>query len=175
MSFATTHEASVMDLTALSGPALTSFFELGRLNMNMCRSVFSGAVLHWENVLLSQTPEQLVTRQAETLPWLAIQIAGYTRGWMDIAAQATAELSQRASDDGHDERARHLNMTLDGMARCARGVDAMLRALNPPSFETDGVPDRSLADSQQVARADMDRVSGARASAWQRSTSPARR
>lgn len=137
-SFATTYEARAMGLTALSGQLFASLCDFARLNLDTCRSVCSSGGLHWESVMLSQTPEQFVCRQADTLPWLAIQIAGYARGWMDIASATTANLS-RAAGDWHGEQTRHQGTTLDGMARCARGIDAMIRALNPASDDVDGV------------------------------------
>lgn len=124
MLFATTHESSAVDLATLNGQLFASLYELARLNMETCRLVLSGAGLHWENVLRAQTPEQLAKRQADTWPWLAMQFAGYTRGWMGIASEAAANFSQSASDS-HEGNVRHLNTTLDGMARCAHGVDAM--------------------------------------------------
>jgi hypothetical protein len=126
MPFATTHEACAASLALFSGP----LYALTRLNADTCRSVFSGAALHWENVCRAQTPEQFITRQAESLPWLAMQFSGYARGWMDIASAAAASLS-RSGSGHHDRHALHLTTTLDGMTRCAQGVDAMLRALNP--------------------------------------------
>lgn len=175
MWFATTHKGSLMNFPVLNAQLFASLGELARLNMDACRQVLSGARLHWENVLLAQTPEQVIRCQADTLPWLAVQLAGYTRGCMDIASGATANLSRNASDQ-HDAHARHLGTTLDGMARCARGVDAMLRAFNPAPVKKKGVKvAQPLADSQDLARAVLDRASGATAGAGQRSRSPAHR
>lgn len=175
MSFATMHEASAMSLAVLNGQLYASLCALSRLNRDTCRSVFYGAGLHWENALRAQTPEQLVSRQADTLPWLAMQFAGYTRGWMDIASEVTASFSQIATDR-YGAHTRRLNTTLDGMARCTRGVDAMLRALNPAAVEVDGIPvNRPPADSQDIARVEPDRASEALAAAMRPGTSPGRR
>ncbi|WP_042291804.1 hypothetical protein [Paraburkholderia mimosarum] len=175
MLFATTHETSTLNLAVLNGQLFASLHELARLNMETCRLVFSGAGLHWENVLWAQTSEQLVRRQADTLPWLATQFAGYTHGWMDIFAAAAASLSRNASD-GHHEHAHHLNTTFDGMARCARGVDAMLRMLNPAPVEMHDVPvTQPLVNSRHLATADPDSASEAPAAARRRSPPPGRR
>jgi hypothetical protein len=103
MLFATTHESCAASLAQLSGP----LHALTRLNVDTFRSVFSGAALHWENVWLAQTPEQFITRQADALPWLAMQLSGYARGWMDIASEAAASLSRNACGH-HDGHALHL-------------------------------------------------------------------
>jgi hypothetical protein len=166
MPFATTHEICATNLAAVNGQVFASLCELTRLHMDTCRAVFSGAGLHWENMMLARTPEQFVARQADTLPWLAMQIAGYTRGWMDIALESAANLGRRASDR-HDEHARHMGATLDGMARCAQGVDAMMRALNPAG--------RALANAQVFANADADRASEAGATAKRQGASAERR
>jgi phasin family protein len=166
MPFATTHETCAINLAVLNGQVFVSMCELTRLNMDTCKSVFASAGLHWENVLRAQTPEQFVTRQADTLPWLAMQIAGYTRGWMDIASQTAANLSRCASDR-HDGHARQVGTTLDGMARCAQGVDAMMRALNPAT--------QLLANSQVCVSADLDRASEAAATTKRQTSSAERR
>jgi hypothetical protein len=159
MSFATTHETSAMNLAVLGGQLFARLCELTRLNMDTSRLVFSGVGLLWESVLQAQTPDQLVRHQADALPRLATLNAGYTRGWMDIASKVSANLG-RSACHRQDEHARHLSTTLDGMARCARGVDAMLRALNWAPVDVDGVPVTGpLADSQEIARADLDRAS----------------
>ncbi|CAB3806429.1 hypothetical protein LMG28688_06358 [Paraburkholderia caffeinitolerans] len=175
MLFATTHECSAVNLAILNGQLFDSLHELARLNMETCRLVLSGAGLHWENVLRAQTPEQLAMRQAATLPWLAMQFAGYTRGWMDIASEAAAKLSRSASDS-HDGHVRHLNTTLDGMARCARGVDSMLRALHPAPVAVDGdLASQPRAATRDAASAGLDSAPEASAGAIPRSRSPRRR
>ncbi len=175
MLFATTHESSAVNLAILNGQLFASLHALARLNIETCRLVLSGAGLHWENVLRAQTPEQFACRQAATWPWLATQFAGYTHGWMDIASEATANFGRGASDS-HDGHMRHLNTTLDGMARCARGVDAMLRAMNPLPVAKDGVPaSQPRADSRDIAHAIPDGASKTSTAATQRSRSPGRR
>ncbi|WP_321965246.1 phasin family protein [Paraburkholderia sp. J7] len=175
MLFATTHESSAVNLAILNGQLFASLHALARLNIETCRLVLSGAGLHWENVLRAQTPEQFACRQAATWPWLATQFAGYTHGWMDIASEATANFGRGASDS-HDGHVRHLNTTLDGMARCARGVDAMLRAMNPLPVAKDGVPaSQPRADSRDIAHAIPDGASKTSTAATQRSRSPGRR
>ncbi len=175
MLFATTHESSAVNLAILNGQLFASLHALARLNIETCRLVLSGAGLHWENVLRAQTPEQIASRQAATWPWLAMQFAGYTRGWMDIASEATANFSRSASDS-HDGHVRHLNTTLDGMTRCARGVDAMLRALNPVPVAKDSAPaSQPLPDSRDIAHADPGGASKTSPTAPQRSRSPGRR
>lgn len=172
MSLAEMHDASAKTLAVLNGQLVARFYELVRLNTETWRLVFSGAGLHWEKVLRAQTPEQLAVRQAATSPWLAMQFAGYTGGWMEIASEATADFSQRASDR-HDGHVRHLETTLDGMARCARGIDAMLRALNLPSVAADSVPvTQPLVDPRNIVRADPDAASASPAAAARRSRSP---
>lgn len=138
-SFATPHEFCATNLSLASVQLLASFGELVRLNLETCRSVYSGAGLHWENVLRAQTPEQLLRRQADALPWLALQISGYTQGWMDIASETTANLS-RSACDLHDGQARHVSTMLNGVTKCARGVDAMIGAMNPARAEPAAVP-----------------------------------
>jgi hypothetical protein len=121
---AATYESCVSHLSLLTGQLFAGLCQLTRLNLDTCRSAYAGAVLHWESVFLAQTPEQFVTRQADTLPWLAVQIAGYTRGWMDITSETAAILSRTACDH-HEENARHVTAMPEGMAKCARGADAM--------------------------------------------------
>jgi hypothetical protein len=118
ISFATTYEASAMTPLVVSGQLVASLCDLMRLNMDTCRFVFSGAALHWESVLQAQTPEQVVRHQADAMPWLAMQIAGYMRGCMDIASRASANLV-RATSDRHDDHERHVDGTLGGTAQCA--------------------------------------------------------
>ena len=171
MSFATIYETTAMNPVVVSARVFASLSELARLNMDTCRCVFSGAVLHWESALQAQTPEQFVRQQADAWPWLAMQIAGYTRGWLDIALEATASLGRIASDR-HDEHAQHLGTALDGMARCARGVDAMLKVLKAAPGDVDGAP---AAQPQAFAGADADRTSTLPAASKRRSPSPERR
>jgi len=129
-SFATPYEFCVTNLSLASIQLLASFSELLRLNLETCRSVYAGAGLHWENVLRAQTPEQLIKHQADTLPWLALQVSGYAQGWMDIASQTTASLNRSACDVHHGQ-ASHVSTMLNGVTKCARGVDAMMDAMNP--------------------------------------------
>jgi phasin family protein len=107
MSFATIYETTAMKHVFVSCQLFAGLRELARLNMDTCRFVFSGAALRWESVLLAQTPEQFVRHQAEAMPWLAMQVAGYTRGWMDIASEANANLVRTTSDRG-DEPVRRV-------------------------------------------------------------------
>lgn len=176
MPFAATSGSCVRNLLLLSGQLFAGLCQLTRLNMDTSRSAYSGAALHLESVLLAQTPEQFVTRQADALPWLAVQIAGYTRGWMDIASEAAAHLSQSACNR-HDENARHLISMLEGMAKSAREVDATLGVINPVRAWADGAPvARSRADLLDSARALAVSTADAASTAGKRSrTSPGRR
>jgi hypothetical protein len=149
MPFATLYGATTTKPVAVSCQIFAGLCELARLNMDTCRFMFSGAALHWERVVEAQTPEQFVRHQADTLPWLATQLAGYTRGWMDLAAETTAKLIG-TTNDHHDDHARNVNTTLDGMARCASGVDAMLRALNVARGEAGAATARSLASPEAL-------------------------
>ena len=107
------------NLSLLTGQLFAGLCQLTRLKLDTCRAAYSGAALHWESVLLAQTPERVVTRQADTLPWLAVQIAGYTRGWMDIASETATKLSE-SNCDRRDENAHHVTAMFEGMAECAR-------------------------------------------------------
>lgn len=175
MSFATMHDTGASNLSVLTAQLFAGLCELMRLNLDTCSSVFAGAGLHWESLVLAQTPEQLIRRQADSLPWLALQIAGYTRGWMDIASEATANLSGSACDR-HDGHVRHVSTLFDGMAKCERGVEAMMAALNPaPSGLGGDAVVRPPVDSPDVARADCSRAAEAAPDAAERrSTSPGR-
>ncbi|MGF6296902.1 MULTISPECIES: phasin family protein [Paraburkholderia] len=91
-----------------------------RLNVDTCSSAATSAALHWESVLRAQTPEQFVRRQADVMPWLALQFAGYTRGWMDIASEMTRPRhSGRNHDDAHEPQA---DTTPARMSTCTTGV-----------------------------------------------------
>jgi hypothetical protein len=176
ISSAATYESWVSNFSLLTGQLFAGLCQLTRLNLDMCRSAYSGAALHWECVMLAQTPEQFITRQADTLPWLAVQIAGYTRGWMDIASGTATKLSE-SNSDRYDENAHHVTAMFEGMAECARGVNAMVRAISPPRAEADSAPvARSQVDSRDIARAVLARAADAAAAAAKpHNASPRRR
>jgi hypothetical protein len=94
------------NLSHLTGQFVAGLCELTRLNMDTCMSMFAGTALRCESLVLAQTPEQFITRQAATFPWFALQIADYTRGWMEIvSATAKPERTVRDHDNGHPARA----------------------------------------------------------------------
>lgn len=178
MPFATARESCAMGLYLLSSPLFFSLCELTRLSLDTYGAACSGAGSYWGNVLLARTPEQFVRRQADTWPWIALQIAGYTRGWMNIAAETAANLSKSACER-QDQHARHLTTTLDGLTRYVRGLDAMLGAMNPVdpvSTQAHGVAlTPPTGDSQDIARAVPLRAADAPpAAAKRRSSSPRR-
>ncbi|MFP4895436.1 phasin family protein [Paraburkholderia sp. EG304] len=112
------------------------FCALIRLNMDTCRSAVTGAALHWESVLRAQTPEQLVRRHVGVMPWLALQFAGYTRGWMYIASETIRPCHASGDpDDGHELQEE--TMTAD-VSACAAGVDAMTPGAMSPQVQPDG-------------------------------------
>lgn len=130
MPFARPHAFYTTDWSTVTGQSLARLVELAQLNLDTSRTTFAGAALHWEAVCQAQTPEQFVTRQAEMLPWLAVQIAGYTRAWIDVASKATSGWRGFISDHSSGP-AQPVRAAFSGMADCAKGVDAMMRTVNP--------------------------------------------
>lgn len=128
--FATPRVSHTTDVSTLAGHTVARLVELAHLNLDISRSTFAGAALHWEAVWQAQTPEQFVTRQAEMLPWLAVQIAGYTRAWMDVASKANTGWGNLIRDHSGGP-AQPVRAAFSGMAVCAKGIDAMMRTVNP--------------------------------------------
>ena len=156
-SLATPYQSCVTNFSLVSVQLLASFGEWMRLNLETCRSVQAGAVLHWENVLRAQTPEQWVRHQTDALPWLALQISGYTEGWMDIASRTTASLNRSASDVHHGQ-ARHESTMLNGVTKCEGGVDAM----NPARADSTAAPDSVAPTAAKRRRASQEPLSVSR-------------
>ncbi|WP_233859013.1 phasin family protein [Paraburkholderia sp. HD33-4] len=143
------------NLSPLPDQFLAGFSALIRLNMDTCRSAVTGAALHWESVLLAQTPEQFIRRQADVMPWLAQQFAGYARGWMDIALEASRPRHAGSNhDDGHEHQESAMSA---GLPACATGVDAMTSEAAPLEVQPDG---ESVAEAHagEMARAILERV-----------------
>ncbi|KXU84379.1 hypothetical protein CI15_23200 [Paraburkholderia monticola] len=125
-----------ISVTQLPGQFVAGVCALTRLNADTCRSAFAGAAQQWENVLLAQTPEQFVRRQADVMSWLALQFAGYTRGWMDIVSETIGlGHAARDHDDGHEPEA---GATPAGTSADATAVDAMTRGAVPEPEQAEG-------------------------------------
>ncbi|WP_415774367.1 TIGR01841 family phasin [Paraburkholderia sp. J7] len=91
--FATAESGSwAANITTMSAHLFDGVCELARLNLATCRSIFAGSRERFEGILSAQTPEQLVRNQVDMLPWVASQAAGYTRAYMEIAAETAAKL-----------------------------------------------------------------------------------
>ena len=157
-SFAAPCESCVTNFSLASVQLLASFGELKRLNLETCRLVYAGAGLHWENVLRAQTPEQLLRHQADALPWLALQISGYTQGWMDIASETAASLNRSACDVHHGQT-RHVSTMLNGVTKCARGVDTMMDAMNPARADSTAAPDNVAPTAAKRRRTSQEPLS----------------
>jgi hypothetical protein len=144
---------------------------LTRLNADACRSAFAGAAQQWENVLLAQTPEQFVRRQADVMSWLALQFAGYTRGWMDIVSETTRlGHAARDHDDGHGPDA---GTTPADMSADATAVDSMTRGAMPEPVQAQG---ESVAgchtDAWELTRAILSRAAKADSETAKRQNPP---
>ncbi|SDR59311.1 Phasin protein [Paraburkholderia tuberum] len=157
------------DVSQLPNLFLAGYCALIRLNVDTYRSAVTGAALHWESVLRAQTPEQFLRRQADVMPWLTLQFAGYTRGWMDIASETIRPC--HAGGDHDDERELHEDTRPAGLPACATGVDAMMRAAVPPEVQPDRV---SVAEAQvgEMVRAFLERVEKATPDTAQRRGPP---
>lgn len=119
-----------------SGWLFFGFGELVRLNLQTCSSALAAAQQHWTSVVSARTPEQLIRAQAAILPSFAEQISTYSQGWCEILSGATASRPAPHHDDGY---ALQLRVLLDDMAWSAKGVDALLRAMNPATMTPDSV------------------------------------
>lgn len=154
-SFATTYESCAAKFPILAGHLLAGICELERLNFVTYRSVLHESRQTWQSVLSAQSPEQLVRAQADWLPSLAAQMAGYTSGWMDIASETAAKLGQFALDC-HAGNSRHAATICAGMTRSARSGEAMLRAVIGVPDDTGSAPAvTSTVDSREIPRAGM--------------------
>ncbi|EEA01489.1 hypothetical protein BH160DRAFT_3166 [Burkholderia sp. H160] len=156
-------------VSQLSDQFLAGLCALTRLNVDICNSAFTDAAVHGQSVLLAQTPEQFVRRQAEMMPWLALQFAGYTRGWMDIVSEAEGpRRSARNLDDGHEPPSGNMPA---GMSACATGVDAMMREAVSPQLQAD---DEAVAgtDARDMTRAIIRRAAKAAADTAKRGSTP---
>ncbi|RZF29265.1 phasin family protein [Paraburkholderia sp. UYCP14C] len=143
------------DVSPLPDQLLAGFSALIRLNMDTCRSAVTGAALRWESVLLAQTPEQFIRRQADVMPWLAQQFAGYARGCLDIALEATRPRDAASHhDDGHEHQEDAMSA---GVPARAAGVDAMTAEAAPLEVQPEG---ESVAEAHagEMARAILERV-----------------
>jgi hypothetical protein len=154
-SFATTHESRATNVSIMNGPLFAGYCELVRLNFVTCRSLLNVSRQHWESVFSAQSPEQLVRTQADMLPSLAAQIAGYIGGWMDIASEAAARLGRDAPDCMAWNTPPAATI-FAGMATGVRGADAMMRAVNPFAGNTDSAAAAtSIAASKGALPAEM--------------------
>jgi hypothetical protein len=143
-------------MSQLSEQLVTGVCALTRLNVDACASAVTGAALHWESVFSAQTPEQFVRRQADVMPWLALQFAAYTRGWMDIASE-TARPRHSACTHGGTHEPQPGTMPA-GVSACAAGGDAMMREAVPLQAN-----DESVAEphAREMVRAILARVAKA--------------
>ncbi|MGF6743715.1 hypothetical protein OKW47_007549 [Paraburkholderia atlantica] len=144
------------DASQLPNQLVAGFCALMRLNVDTCRSAVTGAALHWESVLRAQTPEQLIRRQADVMPWLVLQFADYTRGWMDIASEAIRPCHP---DTNHDDgRELHEGTVSAEQPACATGVDTtMSEDIVPPEEQRDG-ESVTEANVGEMVRAILERV-----------------
>ncbi|WP_410850885.1 phasin family protein [Paraburkholderia sp. EG304] len=144
------------DVSQLPNQFVAGFCALMRLNVDACRSAVTGAALHWESLLRAQTPEQLIRRQADVMPWLVLQFTGYTRGWMDIASETIAPCRAGSNhDDGHQ---LHEGTLSAEQPACAMSIDATLSEdLVPPQEQRDG-ESVAEADVEEMVRAILERV-----------------
>jgi hypothetical protein len=138
------------DVSPLPDQLLAGLCALIWLNVDTCSSAVTGAALHWESLLRAQTPEQLVRRQADVMPWLALQFADYTRGWMGIASET---IRPRHAGGNHDDQHEFRDDTMSaGLPACATGVDT-----TPLEVQPDGQPVAD-ADVGEMVRAILERV-----------------
>ncbi|MGF6266127.1 hypothetical protein OKW49_007120 [Paraburkholderia youngii] len=133
------------DVSQLPNQFVAGFCALMRLNVDTCRSAVTGAALHWESVWRAQTPEQFIRRQADVMPWLVLQFADYTRGWMDIASETITPC--RAVGNHDDAHELHEGPISAEQPACATGVD--------PTLSEDIVSPQEQRDGESVAEADV--------------------
>lgn len=158
MPFSTTYDTCTTAVACVPNDLFSRSVELARLNFKTYGLVLASAARHWECLLQARTLEQVVRAQADTLPTLASQIAVYTQGWIDVLTNTTVDLN-RTANAGDENGAREARTLLDGIAKSARSVDAMLSAVSPaPSTSGGDVAVRSSAAAHDTASADPSRA-----------------
>lgn len=152
MPIATTHEAGAMNTMLLTSPLYVGLCELTRLHLDMCGSLFSGVGPQWQSLQQAQTPEEFVTAQASSLPWFALQFAGYTLGWMDLVSKATSNLRQAACERQNAQTSQ-LSATLDGITNYVWSAYALAGMTGEPGRPIPGTL-RHIANADAIGAAE---------------------
>ena len=168
---------STPTIAPVPDPLRTGLCALTRLNADTCWSAFICAAVHWESLLRAQTPEHFIRRQTDVVPWLALQFADYTRGWMDIVSETTRVAEAfHDRDDGPEAQAVSVPA---GIAADATAGDAMPREVEPLQVQAQAQGEsvaEPQADALELTRAILLRAAKADpATAKPQNPRPARR